>query len=211
MNTRQSNNNWLPWLVGGSAAAVAYAFWRSSQPPPPVMPPLASHLPTPREAELIRFVESATGTVAQLMEVACPPVECYRGTDRNAWSDGTRIGVELTWLDRELSVACNDLVCDVMEIHGVIGHEMGHHALRHATMDFDRNECPTNHRVELQADHVAGWVYCRLGAPIVDPYRILTRTSPHACSHPDGPLRRDAFLRGYQAAMSGLHWRQITA
>ena len=196
------------WLLFGLGIA-ALALLASSSPthtapqplPPPPPPPL-----TPRETELLRYAGRAVEVVARFLGRACPPLLYVRDGDRNAWSDGQAVYVNLAWLDRELRDACLDQVCETAEVHCIMAHEMAHHVLHHAGPFAYVDHCPANHAIELEADRVAGWVMAHIGVALSQPFRVLSKTAPHSCTHPQGHDRLGAYYEGVRLAEAGLPW-----
>lgn len=154
--------------------------------------------------EIAKVAQGALRRVAEVLGIREPPLFLVDGGSRNAWSDGHQLGINLQWIDAEISETCDSVECALAVVLGVLGHELGHHHHGDA-FSGDQHVCGLNHGRELRADRIAGWVLGKVGADRRDFERVMAKSS-WSCTHPPGPARVAAIEAGYVASTQGTHW-----
>lgn len=184
---------WPLLVIGGGLAALAYANNRQTQVRAPVI--------TPRERYLAERLQVLSRHAQDLLGVSAAhrvPLAVYQQGRGVAWAQGRQIFVGLDQLMPHLSAYHHGSECETAMLLGLVAHELGH-----ALDPYERsytNRPAWNHRMELDADHLAGFVLARAG---VSPQCFgsmifnLSDCCTGSVTHPAGFARVHAIREGF--------------
>lgn len=175
-------------ILGGTL--LLGAIFGQSQPVRPAPKPAQ-----PTDEQILNMARAQLQQAARLLGVPVPPLQLQR--DGNASSDGRVIRVNPAFFRQLLASFCNERLCQIAIVLGIMAHELGHHILRHAE-DGDRS-VDAAHERELDADAVAGRVLALAQVPPDDLGRVLEHLGRyHSDTHPHGSLRVERVRAEYE-------------
>jgi len=134
---------------------------------------------------------------ARILGIEAPEL-VFTSSVNNASSDGTRVLVNLSWLEEVLQRFCGMPACVDAVVLGILAHELVHHSYGDAYAPlWDRDWR------ELRADQLAGAVLAVAGAAPEDFARVIHEIT--TCCDPSYPLgseRREAIQAGYDEILA---------
>jgi hypothetical protein len=184
---KQNNRAAIGVALGVGALALAFAALQNR-----------AAVPTAAESQRVLYLY---GLAHRALGINNPPRLQYGNVPNAAYDAASnRITINIVWFREMLTKYCDDEVCALTVVTGILGHELGHSLQRQTLLAFRRGRpMGVSHRLELQADEYAGYVLGRIGLDSGDLEHVIQHMAGvyDTGTHPAGPARAAAIARGY--------------